>query len=230
MDKPLATADTPPPWHLTGSGTILIFRFPRILVIEHAHVPPFLAGRYRGGWGAVMLVDYLTSPVGPYREALFIPGPFDYAQTRYYSITKIAVSTLSSVVNGRQNWGIPKELAHFDIQLDSTGAQRFLMTSNGQTALDVVTRPYGPRLPFNTRWLPFRPTLIQQREDGQLLTTAPYGKGRIRLAKLMHAHVNPDAFPDFSRLRPIGVLQAPQFELTFPRPHERVKADDHATA
>ncbi len=212
------TLQAPPPWQLTGSGTILLFRFPRDFVIQHGCIPSFLTGRYRGGLGAVMLVDYFTSPVGPYREALLIPGTFRHAKKNYYSITQIAVSTLASVVNGRQNWGIPKTLANFDVETLPNGTQHFAMHVDNQPALDIATRTRGPQLPFNTRWLPFRPTIIQQRDDGQLLTTAPFGKGRVQLAQLDHITVNPDQFPDFSELRPVGVVRATQFELTFPLP------------
>lgn len=218
-----------PPWQLTGSGIILLYRFPREFIAQHGSIPPFLDGHHRGGFGALMLVDYDSSPVGPYREALFIPGTFDYDRRRYYAITWIAVSTLASVVNGRQNWGIPKQIASFNVENLPNGAQRFSMHVDDQPALDAHIRARGPRLPFNTRWLPFRPTLIQQRDDGQLLTTAPYGSGHVRLARLQHLRIHADTFPDISQFRPLAVIHATDFNLCFPVPDSLPTREHHAT-
>jgi hypothetical protein len=228
MAEPSDVLQAPPPWQLTGCGTLLLFRFSSDFVMAHSPLPAFLAGCYRGGLGAVMLVDYQTSPVGPYREALFIPGSFEYTQARYYSITQIAVSTLASVVNGRQNWGIPKVLADLEVEVGTDDTQRFAMRIDDLPAMDITIRARGPQLPFNTRWLPFQPTLIQQRDNGELLTIAPYGKGRVRLARIDQAFVNPGAFPDFTQLHPIAVVHATHFELTFPHPRILSTGETHA--
>ncbi|NOS55010.1 MAG: hypothetical protein HOP37_01990, partial [Cyclobacteriaceae bacterium] len=101
------------PWKLTGSGYILLYRFPKAFVAEHGFLVDFQKEKFVSGWGAVMLVDYKTSPVGPYRELLFIPGIFSFNKKKVFSISKIYVSTQNSVINGIENWGIPKELADF---------------------------------------------------------------------------------------------------------------------
>src|SRR5262245_61022490 len=103
----------PPPWRLTGSGYILLYRwFPRDFVAVQGQVPPALAGSFKGGASAVMVVNYENSEVGPYRELLFIPGLFE----RGFSITRTYVSSQASVDSGRANWGIPKQLAEFDVR------------------------------------------------------------------------------------------------------------------
>src|SRR5213596_1104261 len=100
----------PPLWRLTGRGYILLYRwFPRDFVSDQGQVPQTLAGSFRGGASAVMVVNYENSGVGPYRDLLFIPGLFE----RGFSITRIYVSTPASVASGRANWGIPKQLADF---------------------------------------------------------------------------------------------------------------------
>ncbi|OBZ73854.1 hypothetical protein A0H81_05844 [Grifola frondosa] len=71
-------------------------------------------GAFRGGIGLVMILRYTDSPIGPYDELVIIPGEFtNPSGSHRYRITRIYVSTLSSVYNGRRNWNIPKELAKF---------------------------------------------------------------------------------------------------------------------
>ncbi|GAB3639487.1 acetoacetate decarboxylase family protein [Spirosoma arcticum] len=106
---------------------------------------PYQQRAYWGWVGTVMLVDYETSPVGPYQELLFVPGLFRFGDTTSFSIAKIYVSTRASVWNGRQNWGIPKELAHFSFVLNSDGS-RTISVRWGVTPL-VAGYSLGPSLP-----------------------------------------------------------------------------------
>mmetsp|Transcript_5735 Transcript_5735/g.9565 ORF Transcript_5735/g.9565 Transcript_5735/m.9565 type:complete len:143 (+) Transcript_5735:478-906(+) len=64
------------------------------------------------GFGAVMLVRYSDFPVGPYDELLLIPGAFEPKGTARKPfladrlVTRIYVSSIASVKQGRKNWGI----------------------------------------------------------------------------------------------------------------------------
>jgi hypothetical protein len=62
---------------------------------------------------AVVLVDYLDTPVGPYREVLAAAvlrrGVRPVGQVPF-----IAVDSLASVHGGRTNWALPKTVAAFD--------------------------------------------------------------------------------------------------------------------
>ena len=60
-----------------------------------------------------MWVRYHASPIGAYDELLILDHPL-FRQRRLSTIPKIFVSTESSVQHGQQLWGIPKELASFD--------------------------------------------------------------------------------------------------------------------
>ena len=104
-----------PPWHLEGSGSILLFRFESDFLERDAFLPEALRSELDGRLGLVMLVDYDESPVGPYWELLFLSGPFQWEGRRSFSISRIYVSTEASAVNGRENWGIPKEVADFEV-------------------------------------------------------------------------------------------------------------------
>jgi len=206
-----------PPWTLTGNGYIFVFKFPHAFVEAHGFIPDHLEGKYHGGLGTVMLVDYLTSPVGPYREALFVPGLFNYAGHRLYSITKIFVSSIESVLDGQDNWGIPKELARFNITPVSDAIDRFTMSQDQRVLLDVTLRTRGPQIPLNTRWSPVKPRLIQHFA-GRDLITQPAGKGRMSLAHIEDICVNQAGFPDFSDIRPLAGFYAQDFTLKFPIP------------
>jgi hypothetical protein len=206
-----------PPWKLTGNGYIFIFNFPRQFVENYGFIPDYLKGKYRGGLGTVMLVDYHTSPVGPYQEALFVPGLFEHERRKLYSITKIYVSSIESVLDGQDNWGIPKELANFAITPLSNTVERFRMAHEQRTFIDVTLKSQSLQVPVNMRWLPVRPGLIQHYQ-GKDIITRPLGKGRVGLTKLEDSCVDPIGFPDFSQHKPLMAVRATNFTLEFPIP------------
>jgi hypothetical protein len=211
-----AEIKAPAPWSLTGSGYIFVYKFAQDFVRSQGFIPPFLEGRYRGGLGAVMLVDYQTSDVGGYRELLFIPGLFEFGSKNYYSITKIYVSTMASVVNGRSNWGIPKELADFDIQRLDEYSERIRVSANGVTFFDsTLIAEKLVRLPINTEWLPIKQTLVQQGNDRLLLTT-PSGRGVAQLATIVDLQVDKGCFPDIAYVNPLAAVKVTNFGMTFP--------------
>jgi hypothetical protein len=184
----------PAPWTLTGEGFILLYRFPRDF-----------AGIQSGGLGTVMLVDYATSPVGPYRELLLIPGHTG----RGYTITHIFVSTMESVVNGRHNWAIPKEQADFDVIAIGERTRRWHITAEN-TEIDLTLTRISPHIPINTRWSPVQPALIQDNR----LKTSPHGSGKVALARLDRASVS--GWPNFSIHNPLVALESRDFQLIFP--------------
>lgn len=202
----------PAPWHLTGSGAILLYRFPRPWALAHGLVPDALRGAFVGGVGAVMLVDYSSSPVGPYCEALFIPGLFRLDGRLAFSITRIVVSSEASVLGGRANWGLPKELAAFELN-----GERFSVRQAGGPLLEAELRGHGPYLPLVTAWSP-RPLLIAQWRDGRRFITELRGKGAVQFARLASLRADAAHFPDVSRFRPLLAVKVAGFALTFPVP------------
>jgi hypothetical protein len=199
-------------------GYILVYReFPEAFIREQGNLPTFLEDRYRGGPAAVMLVDYHTSPVGPYREALFIPGQFDINGRRLFSVTAIYVSTPESVIGGRTNWGLPKQLASFSIEKVDKRTRRFQMHVDDNLALDVQIRAQRIALPLSTRLMPLQPALIQKHDDNRFIT-APVASGRAGFADLELQQVDADYFPDFTPFDPFQVIHAPHFKMTFPVP------------
>jgi hypothetical protein len=179
-----------PPWLLQGSGSILLFRF-------------------ESGLGLVMLVDYDESPVGPYWELLFLSGS--------RSITRIYVSTEESAVNGRENWGIPKEVAHFAVERRGR-TEQVRVTLDGRTVADLTVGIGRPPLPITARVLPRSWRTLVQPWEGRTYLTTLEGRGVVRPARLLKARIDPELFPDLTRGRLLAAVQASRFHLVFPEP------------
>ncbi len=203
----------PAPWELEGKGYILIYKFNPVFVRKYCWVPDFLRGRFAGGFGSVMVVDYETSDAGPYGELLFMPGKFEHRGGKFDTITKIYVSTMESVVNGIRNWGIPKEQADFRFREIDDNTERITVRSGEDIVGDFVFTPYGLPFPLNTSLMPFH--LVQEYE-GKYFYTDFRGKGMARLSKLESIEINERMFPDVSLFKPILVLKIEPFSIEFP--------------
>jgi hypothetical protein len=176
-------------------------------VQENAFLQDYQKSRFLGYFGTVMLVNYESSPVGPYKELLFIPGLFTFDWKKVYSISKIYVSTYESVYNGIENWGIPKELADFDWNDDE-----IKVSIEEEEIFSVKLKPRFLKFPITTSLIPL--TVVQKlRRD--LITTKPTAKGNGQLAKVLSMKVNPRFFPDLSKQKPLLVTKVNRFEMMF---------------
>ncbi len=219
----LNPTDVAPPWKLSGSGWILFYRFSPDFVAQHGFLPPYLQGAFRGGVGAVLLLDFHTSPVGAYQELLFAPGVFRVGKRRYRPVTKIYTSSAESAASGRTYWGLPKEHADFTVTQVDDVTQQFAVSLQGYTFFDATLREGVLRFPVNTSIVPkrFSPWLLQQRNDGMFVRTSPYAAGVVGPAgELQTLTVDGRGFPDVSGLQPVGVVQAVTLRLTLPIPQE----------
>jgi len=88
---------------------------------------------FTGGFGMIQVVRYTSTPCGPYDELIYIPGFFKtpFSKTPKYRITRIYVSNLDTLYNGRKNWGIPKHLAVFNFNEDITRVEVSLPPQDG---------------------------------------------------------------------------------------------------
>jgi len=203
-----------PPWTLNGNGYILVYQLPRKFLLEHGFIPQVRLREFVGGLSLLMLMDYQLSPVGAYQELLFIPGLFRIASRRLFSITKIYVSTEASLVSGRENWAIPKELASFD-WTEADEQTRISVSHEDQHILDISLHSAVWSIPFKTGLLPSPKSLVQFR-NSQAFLTAPYGDSRVSLAEVTHLSAAPALFPNLSQFWPIVALKARDFNLVFP--------------
>jgi hypothetical protein len=203
----------PAPWNLRGHGFMLLYRFPPQFGNFHPQLSddlPFL-----GGWGALMLVDYFESPVGPYHELLLIPGKYLFPRGGRYSISHIFVDSLLSTQSGRENWAIPKQMAHFS--WEHYRREDYLSVQvQGRVCFEARLHSGGPRFPLNTRLLPLQ---IGQQDGPDWLFTQPQGHGKARLARLIDLRTDePDLLPDLTPFRPWLALKIENFRLCFPEP------------
>lgn len=221
MDATTGISEAPAPWELCGRAYISVLRFDPARLDEDRHLAPSLRGRrVSSPYAFLMFVDYSRSAVGPYHELLFIPGRYTTDdQRRYFSISRIFVSSMDSVVNGRRNWGIPKDIAQFDVRYGDQGLDRVRLTQNGRqiasldyrrTQLSTIT------LPVTTALLPSSLRTLVQHQEGRSFHYAPSARGWIQHAKLVHAESDPELFPDLAAARPLLTVQCPRFRMRFP--------------
>lgn len=203
----------PAPWDLKGSGYIFIYKFKKGYDDKKFNVPDFLSGKYCGGFGSVMLVNYEFSTAGPYQEFLFIPGKYKFKNKKLDTISKIYVSTDESVFNGRKNWGIPKEKANFVFEKSNKFEEKISIILEDETIAEFKLKSKKLKFPVNTKLLPF--PLVQEFEDEYFYTNF-FGKGKGKFSKLEEIYINEKYFPDITKYKPIMVIKVEDFAITFP--------------
>lgn len=171
----------------------------------------------RGRIAWVALVDYQTSDVGPYYELLYIGGSLQFGQQRHLSISKIYVSSMDSVVNGQQNWGIPKEMAHFDFRQTTTGNdQMHISREDGQRIASFEFSHHLAPFKVSTLWLPKKLRTLGQYWQKQLFTFDPQATGYIKPARLRYSWFDSRYFPDLSQGKMMACFKVTRFDMVFP--------------
>jgi hypothetical protein len=217
MKTPPIVMNSPAPWTLTGRGYICMFRAPSKLLDDESFIEPSLLGK-RGAsrFCYLMFVDYSDSPVGPYHELLFIPGAFPFEDgKRHLSISRIFVSSLDSVVNGQRNWGIPKDVAQFDVRYGENGLDRVSVSRDGKTFAELDFLSWPIPLPFTSAILPKSWVTLGQHHEGQSFVYQPSAKGWIRPGSLRRSKFDSAVFPDLAQATSLLTVGVPKFSMTF---------------
>jgi hypothetical protein len=204
----------PAPWDLVGQGYIFALWMPRE-VLDHGSFVPAQTPRAGGRLAFAMLVDYASSDVGPYHELLYIPGKLRFGEDARLSITRIFVSSQASVVNGRINWGIPKDRCDFDVRYGARD-QVSLRDDAGRTFAELELEAFGPRLPAPMRWTPRAWRTLSQVREGQRFTYVPEASGHFRFARVKHWRFDAAVFPDLARGRVLAAMKITDFAMRFP--------------
>ena len=104
----------PAPWSLHGDAYLL----PTIKAkaIKQHDVNPLLGANDWALLGAVLLVRYHDTSVGPYSELIFATGLHRVGTRLGFHISQIYVDSAASKDGGQSNWAVPKQLAIFDWQ------------------------------------------------------------------------------------------------------------------
>ncbi|RPA82921.1 hypothetical protein BJ508DRAFT_413840 [Ascobolus immersus RN42] len=159
----------PAPWDCRVSTLYLLpIKLPAGSLPTHTHTPSLKDdGSFAGGMGTLMILRYTHTPCGPYDELILIPGDFRITdgegneRTRK-RITRIFVSGKETTWNGRVEWNIPKELAHFSFTATSDGSERVEVSAltkdgvKGELFFKATIKPFAwtPALPFSSGYLP----------------------------------------------------------------------------
>jgi hypothetical protein len=220
-------SEPPAPWELRACAYIMVLHLPRAELDASRFTPPALRGARSGPFAYAMFVDYAHAPVGPYHELLFIPGIFRDRSGSAFTITKIYVSSAASVAAGRRNWGMPKELAEFEVGYGVGGARvdRVRMSVGGRQAAAFTFQHWPLGVPLIGSLIPARLRTLRQTLGGHRYTLAPTGRGAMRAARVLAAEVDPELFPAFSPEQVFAAVKLPHVEMHFPAAHvERVDA------
>ncbi|WP_337193107.1 hypothetical protein [Deinococcus xianganensis] len=185
------------PWNLSGRGVVAVY-----------------GGREAG---ALMLVRYAQSGVGPYDELLWV------SLSGAPQVTRIVVSTQQSLVWGRRNWAIPKSRADFAWE-GAPGREQVRVTQDGQLLAHLSVGAWGPSLPVTTAVVPaawrtlIQPPLPEAEDRASLLTTVA-ASGWVRPARL--SVISGDVHPALLERRPLLTVAVPDFRMVFPVPRVR---------
>jgi len=204
------------PWDMTGDAYVLVLKMPDGTLDTQCFVPDSLKGLRLGTPSHVMYVDYKSSPVGPYKELLFMPGKFRFGRKACKTISKIFVSTRESVVNGVENWGIPKTLARFETRTMPGGHQRIVVSTEGHVFADLTFSASSFGFPFSDRWVPARFKAMAQPYQGKTYFYAPTTRATLKRARLRKSRVDASLFPDISRGIPIQCVRLEAFRMHIP--------------
>lgn len=206
----------PAPWQLKGQGYILAIRLPEPFLDNESFIPDTLRPSRRGRLAYVMFVDYSQSDAGPYHELLYIPGSFAFGSQRRLSISKIYVSTWNSVVNGHENWGIPKERCDFQVTYGSDGVDEVRLLLEGQVFAELSFKSRFFRIPFDGSLVPKKLRTLAQHFKGREFTYIPVAKGHVKPAKLLRSRFDSRFFPDISQGNVVACVKVTDFDMTFP--------------
>ncbi|KAH8728274.1 hypothetical protein GQ44DRAFT_675519 [Phaeosphaeriaceae sp. PMI808] len=183
---PRATA----PWQLKAESYIMFLRLKELPKGVYDRLEETWGqqelGLFTGGLGAVLIIRYSDTPVGPYDELLLVPGSFTTPQPtprtlkipkKALRISRIYVSQRTTAYNGRLNWNIPKHLARFSFSSPPTPAGSSPPSSLAVRVFPPDSRDgdatppffaakltpwrWAPAIPINTAYVPINVGIVQ---------------------------------------------------------------------
>jgi hypothetical protein len=162
----LPLAASPPPWHCRLRAVVWVQRTVAPLPAGSPYADRVLPLTV----GAV--VDYVGSPVGPYREVF--AGPLVRgAGALAVHVPFIAVDSLPSLSGGRAHWRLPKTMAAVSGDIAGGSATA---TGDGWS-VQVAARWHGPRLPFAA--------VLPNAQIGRRTTVRLRGRGRLAAVQVV---------------------------------------------
>jgi len=198
----------PEPWHLAGAGQITTWRVPE------ASLPGLPDGvrpvAVRGQAVVVTaFVDYRDEPPHggqmAYHE-LLAAVVVRHGRGVALSITDIWVDDETSLAGGRGLWGIPKDLARFEVSTSAGSA-----TDDAGPIAFATFLPRGlPAVP-----LPRLPSTVVQTLDGRTVASPIRAGGPVRAARSDWTFPGSGPLGWMRAGRPLASVLAPRFAMSF---------------
>ncbi|MGW8323955.1 MAG: hypothetical protein ACWGSD_20635, partial [Thermodesulfobacteriota bacterium] len=204
------------PWRLGGDTYVVQVNMPEEVLDRECFVPEILKGRHMGTSSRMIYVDYKDSPVGPYKELLFNPPKFRFDKGPCRTISRIFVSTPESVVNGVENWGLPKTFAAFESRTLANGWEQITVSSEGKVFAELTFSSVRFGFPFTDRWLPARFRTMAQPHEGQTYFYAPITSGTMKTGRLREIKIDSRMFPDISKGKISYCVRLENFRMWIP--------------
>ena len=125
------------------------------------------------------------------------------------------------MVNGQNNWGIPKDRCDFDVRYSADGIDRVVAiaadgTPKGTVIAELELEARGPRLPAPGHWVPKKLRTLSQLREGQVYSYAPEVRGHFRFAKVRNWRFDARYFPDLARGEVVMAAKITDFRMIFP--------------
>ncbi|MFW7377454.1 MAG: hypothetical protein ACOH5I_01440 [Oligoflexus sp.] len=200
----------PAPWELSGEAWMVLLK---------AQDLPMPGQRVGSLWpGIAIYVDYKSSPVGPYEELLLIPGRQAFPQGPRMTISTIYVSTWESVINGRKNWGIPKQLARFERTRLGPRHESLKVYRNEQMICSWELSHQAWHIPFGSGLLPGGLRTLAQAWEGQGFEIKISAGGQMAFGKLHAAWGDETHWFAGDQSRALLCCKYDNFRLSFPVP------------
>lgn len=196
-----------------GEGYFMLFHFTRKFVEKNGFLSDPLKGKFNGGFGMILYADYKQSDVGSYRALIFIPGQFKIGEKEFYSMTKVFVSSKEALEVGKNNWGITKELADFDVEDIDENTQKISVSKNSDEIVSFTFKSYNPTFPLSTKFIPN--TYFSQIVDNKIYNNEFTGRGKAKFASLKDFSVNPSLFIDTTTIKHWATVRVDNFKLEF---------------
>lgn len=221
VESPPSVVAFPAPWDLIGQGWVVALRLPPGAAARNAFVPEAMQGRIAGPVSLLVFADYASADCGPYHELLFIPGLGRFGENRRCAtVSRILVSTWASVVNGRANWGIPKDRADFAVTYGASHGNddRIRVSISGRkiAELRLATVPMTPSVPLHAGLVPKALRTLAQHHDGRIYRFAPLASGWCRPGRLLSWSFDSELFPDLVGAHVFAAFKVNSFRMNFP--------------
>lgn len=196
----------PEPWHLRGQMYVSFWRVPGD---RFPDAPPDTQPVLLGGYGLVGTAWVTYEPGGDlaYNELLAAILVRHGLRPRV-SVTHIWVDSAASLEGGRALWGIPKELATFDLTT-SPGLEAEAKTADGV----VASAEFQPRAQLPGTW-PFRYTVTQDLQ-GRAKDTPVRCRTGLELATARWNIAADGPLAWLHGLRPVSSVRLRDFHLRF---------------